>query len=109
MQSVPYLKNEEIWLEVERFRLLESVSSYLAVPIDAVAIAEIVFRLRPVPFPNLFSKYKQGTAYPANPACRAVLSRHHVRRSFLAKKEASLRRRKLLCEGGLSCQCNFLN
>jgi Zn-dependent peptidase ImmA (M78 family) len=62
MQSVPYRKNEEIWVEVERFRLQESVSSYLAIPIDSVAIAEIVFRLKPVPFPNLFSKYKQDAA-----------------------------------------------
>jgi acyl-CoA reductase-like NAD-dependent aldehyde dehydrogenase len=86
MQNVPYLKNEEIWIEVERFRLLESVSSYLAVPIDSVAIAEIVFRLRPVPFPKLFSKYKQDAAI--TPDLKDILIDEDARLDYAAKRIA---------------------
>ena len=62
MKNVPFRKNEEIWLEVEKFRLLDQVSSFLTIPIDTIAIAEISFKLNAVPFPCLFSKYKQDAA-----------------------------------------------
>ena len=61
-KNVPFKTNEEIWLEVDKFRLIEGVAPYTSIPVDTVSIAELVFHLTPVPFPGLLSKYRQDAA-----------------------------------------------
>lgn len=60
--NVPFRTNEEIWAEVERFRSRKDVGPYLGPPTDVFSIAEIVFKLNPVPFPGLFHKFKYDAA-----------------------------------------------
>ncbi len=61
-KNVSYKTNEEIWLEVDRFRLVKGVEPYSSIPVDSMAIAELVFRLTPAPFPGLFDNYHQDAA-----------------------------------------------
>jgi len=57
MLKVRYRTNEEIWEAADGFREGEPLIGYTDLPIDTVAISEIVLRLDPIPFPDLFLKY----------------------------------------------------
>ena len=61
-KNVPYRTNEQIWLEVDRFRLVVGVEPNLGPPVETVAIAELALRLNAVRFPGLFARFKQDAA-----------------------------------------------
>jgi len=65
-RSVPYRAHEQIWVEVERFRLLPGVVPYLGPPAETVAIAELALRLNAVRFPGLTCRLKQDAAITAD-------------------------------------------
>lgn len=60
--NVPYRTNEQIWCEVERFRLATGVAQFLGPPCQTMEIAELTLRLNAVPFPGLYKKFKQDAA-----------------------------------------------
>lgn len=62
-KRVPYRTNEEIWLEVDSFKLYcDSVDLITTVPVDIISVAEITLGLNVIPIPHFFDKYHQDAA-----------------------------------------------
>ena len=55
--NVPYRTHEEIWVRVDQFRVSAGVAKWLGPPLESVSIAEVVMRLNPIRFPELFFRF----------------------------------------------------
>ncbi len=62
-KRVPYMTNEEIWLQVEAFKIYcDGIDPITTIPVDAIYVAEIALGLNIVPIPHFFDKYHQDAA-----------------------------------------------